>query len=117
MLMRQHGADAELEAARMATRRALIGAAAHTAALERRNALREGKGEIASSTLRDAVLAVYGSRCAISQLPEPRLLDAAHIVKDADEALGQPIIPNGLPLLKILRSRSRYEELSERNNA
>jgi hypothetical protein len=38
---------------------------------------------------------------AISKLPEPRLLDAAHIVIDAHEQLGQPIIPNGLPLTKI----------------
>ena len=27
--------------------------------------------------------------------PEPRLLDAAHIVMDADEQLGQPIVTNG----------------------
>jgi putative restriction endonuclease len=30
-----------------------------------------------------------------------RLLDAAHIVIDADEQLGQPIVLNGLPLTKI----------------
>jgi predicted restriction endonuclease len=29
------------------------------------------------------------------------LLDAAHIVMDADEQLGQPIVSNGLPLTKI----------------
>ena len=40
-------------------------------------------------------------RCAISHLPEPRLLDAAHIVVDADEQLGQPIVSNGLPLTKL----------------
>jgi putative restriction endonuclease len=34
-------------------------------------------------------------------LPEPRLLDAAHIVMDADEQLGQPIVSNGLRLTKI----------------
>ena len=50
---------------------------------------------------RDAVLTAYGGRCAISHLPEPRLLDAAHIVMDADEQLGQPIVSNGLPLTKI----------------
>jgi putative restriction endonuclease len=47
------------------------------------------------------VLAAYGGRCAISHLPEPRLLDAAHIIMDADEQLGQPIVSNGLPLTKI----------------
>ena len=47
------------------------------------------------------MLAAYGARCAISHLPEPRLLDAAHIVVDADEQLGQPVISNSLPLTKI----------------
>ena len=30
-----------------------------------------------------------------------RLLDAAHIVADKDERLGQPVVPNGIPLSKI----------------
>jgi putative restriction endonuclease len=47
------------------------------------------------------MLAAYRRRCAISHLPEPRLLDAAHIVMDADEQFGQPIVSNGLPLTKI----------------
>ena len=34
-------------------------------------------------------------------LPEQRLLDAAHIISDKNERLGQPIVPNGLPLSKI----------------
>jgi putative restriction endonuclease len=34
-------------------------------------------------------------------LPEPRLLDAADIIVDQHEQLGQPIISNGLPLTKI----------------
>jgi putative restriction endonuclease len=34
-------------------------------------------------------------------MPEPRLLDAAHIVGDQDEDAGQPVVPNGLPLSKI----------------
>jgi hypothetical protein len=45
--------------------------------------------------------AAYGGRCAIAHRPEPRLLDAAHILTDADEQLGQPIVSNGLPLTKI----------------
>jgi putative restriction endonuclease len=83
---------------------ALVGASAQAAlpaAPERRYALREIKARLHQASFRDAVLAAYGSRCAISHLPEPRLLDAAHIVMDADEQLGQPIIPNGLPLTKI----------------
>jgi putative restriction endonuclease len=34
-------------------------------------------------------------------LPEPMLLDAAHIVEDRNELLGQPIVRNGIPLSKI----------------
>jgi putative restriction endonuclease len=68
---------------------------------ERRYALREVKARLHQASFRDAVLTAYGSRCAISRLPEPRLLDAAHIVMDADEQLGQPIVSNGLPLTKI----------------
>ena len=34
-------------------------------------------------------------------LPEQRLLDAAHIISDKNERLGQPVVPNGLPLSKI----------------
>lgn len=83
---------------------AIVGASAQAAlpaALERRYALREVKARLHQASFRDAVLAAYGGRCAISHLPEPRLLDAAHIVMDANEHLGQPIISNGLPLTKI----------------
>ena len=83
---------------------AIVGASAQAAppaAPERRYALREVKARLHQASFRDAVLAAYGGRCAISHLPEPRLLDAAHIVMDADEQLGQPIISNGLPLTKI----------------
>ena len=53
------------------------------------------------ASFRYAILAAYKGRCAISRLPEPRLLDAAHSVADADEQLGQPIVSNELPLSKI----------------
>ena len=43
----------------------------------------------------------YNGRCALSGLPEPLLLDAAHIIADADEKFGQPVISNGIPLSKI----------------
>jgi putative restriction endonuclease len=83
---------------------AILGASAQAtlpAAPERRYALREIKQRLHQASFRDAVLAAYGGRCAISRLPEPRLLDAAHIVVDADEQLGQPVVTNGLPLSKI----------------
>jgi putative restriction endonuclease len=68
---------------------------------ERRYALRLVKQRLHQATFREAVLAAYGTRCAISGLPEGRLLDAAHIIADAREDLGQPIVQNGLPLSKI----------------
>jgi putative restriction endonuclease len=83
---------------------AIVGASANAsppAAPERRYALREVKARLHQASFRDAVLAAYGGRCAISHLPEPRLLDAAHIIVDQHEQLGQPIISNGLPLTKI----------------
>jgi putative restriction endonuclease len=83
---------------------AIVGASAQAAlpaAPERRYALREIKARLHQASFRDAVLTSYGGRCAISHLPEPRLLDAAQIVMDADEQLGQPIVSNGLPLTKL----------------
>lgn len=68
---------------------------------ERRYALRLVSQRLHQATFREAVLAAYGSRCAVSGLPEPRLLDAAHIIADAHEELGQPVVPNGLPLSKV----------------
>lgn len=68
---------------------------------ERRYGLRLVRQRLHQATFREAVLTAYGSRCAISGLPEPRLLDAAHIIADQDEDRGQPVVPNGLPLSKI----------------
>jgi putative restriction endonuclease len=71
------------------------------AAPERRYGLRLVRQRLHQATFREAVLFAYNNRCAISGLPEPRLLDAAHIVADRDDALGQPIVSNGLPLSKL----------------
>ncbi len=68
---------------------------------ERRYGLRQVKQRLHQAQFRAAVISAYEGRCALSRLPEARLLDAAHIVADADEALGQPVVPNGLPLSKI----------------
>lgn len=68
---------------------------------ERRYALRSVKQRLHQSCFREAVFTAYRGRCALSGLPEPKLLDAAHIVKDQDEQWGQPIVPNGLPLSKV----------------
>lgn len=70
-------------------------------AQERRYALRVVKQRLHQATFREAIITAYRGRCAVSGIPEPMLLDAAHIIADSDERLGQPIVPNGLPLSKI----------------
>lgn len=72
----------------------------HTAS-ERRYALRSVKQRLHQASFRAAVIDAYKGRCALSRLPEPILLDAAHIVPDAHEKLGQPVVTNGIPLSKI----------------
>ena len=68
---------------------------------ERRYALRTVKQRLHQASFREMVISAYGGRCAISGLPEPLLLDAAHINDDKDEQYGQPVIGNGIPLSKI----------------
>ena len=75
--------------------------AAPQSAPERRYALGVVKRRLHQVAFREAVISAYNGRCAVSRLPEQRLLDAAHIVSDKDERLGQPVVQNGLPLSKI----------------
>lgn len=69
--------------------------------IERRYAMREVKQRLHQASFREAVLSAYHSRCAISGLPAPLLLDAAHIIPDADGEYGAPVVRNGLLLSKI----------------
>lgn len=69
--------------------------------VERRYALRQVKQRLHQASFREAVITAYDGRCAVSRLPEQRLLDAAHIIADKDEKLGQATVPNGIPLSKI----------------
>ena len=68
---------------------------------DRRYALRIVKQRLHQVSFRERVLAAYGGRCAITKLPEPRLIDAAHIIADGDEQLGQAVVSNGIALSKI----------------
>ena len=70
-------------------------------ALERRYALQAVKQRLHQTSFREAIISAYNGRCALSRISEPLLLDAAHIISDKDERLGQPVIPNGIPLSKI----------------
>jgi putative restriction endonuclease len=73
---------------------------APSTSIERRYTLRTVKQRLHQASFREAVITAYRGRCALSGLPEPMLLDAAHIMADADELLGQPVVQNGLPLSK-----------------
>jgi len=70
-------------------------------AIERRYALRVVKQRLHQASFREAVIAAYDGKCALSRLPESLLLDAAHIMEDKNERFGQPVVPNGIPLSKI----------------
>src|ERR1700738_3586036 len=70
-------------------------------AVERRYALRAVKQRLHQASFREAVITAYNGRCALSGLPEPLLLDAAHIISDKHEQFGQPVVPNGIPLSKV----------------
>jgi putative restriction endonuclease len=69
--------------------------------IQRRYALNVVKRRLHQDAFRQAVITAYKGRCAFSNLPVSTLLDAAHIVADRHEMLGQPVVPNGLPLSKI----------------
>ena len=71
---------------------------------ERRYALRTVQQRLHQASFRDAVMSAYRGRCALSGLPEALLLDAAHIINDRHERLGQPVVPNGIPLSKVHRA-------------
>ena len=68
--------------------------------LSRRYAVREVVVRMHQGRFRAIVIPAYRERCAICRLRERRLLDAAHIVRDADPR-GEPEISNGLSLCSI----------------
>jgi putative restriction endonuclease len=68
--------------------------------IERRYAVRETRVRLHQARFRARVLPAYSNQCSICRLKERRLLDAAHIVGDA-EAAGEPRVPNGLSLCSI----------------
>lgn len=67
--------------------------------IERRYAVREMKVRVHQARFRGRVLPAYQSQCTICRLKEVRLLDAAHIIGEAE--LGEPVISNGLSLCSI----------------
>ncbi len=65
--------------------------------IDRRYSTVEAKVRLHQAEFRVVVLAAYGQRCAVSGLPVPGLLEAAHIIPDRDER-GRPEVSNGLCL-------------------
>ena len=68
--------------------------------IERRYVVRETKVRVHQARFRGRVVPAYESQCSICRLKELRLLDAAHIISDVDQA-GEPSIQNGLSLCAI----------------
>jgi len=68
--------------------------------IERRYEVRETRVRLHQARFRGRVLPAYRSQCAICQLKEIRLLDAAHILGDSDDH-GDAVVSNGLSLCSI----------------
>lgn len=68
--------------------------------IERRYATVEVRRRVHQPLFRARVLSAYDRRCAICRLNHADLLDAAHIIPDAEEG-GAAAVPNGLSLCKI----------------
>ena len=61
---------------------------------------REFRQRLHQQGFRQRVLRAYRQQCALCRLKHEELLDAAHIIPDADEG-GEPVVPNGLALCKL----------------
>jgi putative restriction endonuclease len=66
----------------------------------RRYATREVRQRLHQRGFRERVLAAYKGQCALCRLRHPELLEAAHIIPDADPA-GFAHVPNGLSLCRL----------------
>ena len=73
------------------------------APLQRQYAVKEVKQRLHQASFRNQLLVAYKERCAMSKLPEPRLLHAAHIIPDAEQE-GHPSVTNGLLLASTYHS-------------
>lgn len=72
----------------------------HPSELERRYAERLTKQRLHQPMFRGQVIRAYQTQCTVCSLRHGELLDAAHIIADAEEA-GLPLVSNGLSMCKI----------------
>jgi putative restriction endonuclease len=68
--------------------------------VERRYGERTTRQRLHQQSFRARVLKAYREHCAICRLRHAELLDAAHIIPDADPE-GEPRVPNGISLCKL----------------
>jgi putative restriction endonuclease len=68
--------------------------------IRRRYVTRTVQQRLHQKEFRERVLEAYRRHCAICRLKREPLLEAAHIVADA-EALGAPVVPNGIALCTL----------------
>lgn len=68
--------------------------------IESRYLVRESKVRLHQASFRAAVLNAYQQRCAITSLPVPQLLEAAHIIPDS-EVEGAQEVSNGIALSRL----------------
>jgi putative restriction endonuclease len=66
----------------------------------RRYVMTATKQRLHQSAFREMVISAYNNKCSLCALKHRELLDAAHIIPDAEQ-YGEPIIQNGLALCKI----------------
>lgn len=66
----------------------------------RRYVMTEVRQRLHQGTFRERVLAAYHEQCALCKLKHAELLDAAHIIADAEPG-GEPLVSNGLALCKL----------------
>jgi putative restriction endonuclease len=71
--------------------------------IRRRYVTREVQQRVHQREFRERVLDAYQRNCAVCRLKRDALLDAAHIIGDAD-VLGAPLISNGIALCKLHHS-------------
>lgn len=68
--------------------------------IESRYMVRESKVRLHQAAFRSAILDVYQNRCAVTGMVEAKLIDAAHIIPDAEVGSSQ-LINNGIALSNI----------------
>jgi putative restriction endonuclease len=68
--------------------------------IRRRYITRTVQQRLHQQEFRERVLEAYQRHCAICRLKRDQLLEAAHIMPDANE-LGAPVVPNGIALCKL----------------